>query len=470
MVKKVEYSRGINSSQLILTTEEVDEKDSIEMFNNNEIPYFLNMKLQKKDQEMQFYYNITSKQSLEQILECKMLDYALAKKILISFDEACSQAENYMLSENNVVLLPELMFMEMDTEQVLYCYLPGYQVEILRQFKGLMEYLLQHLDHKDKKVIGLVYGVYQQVAEEKGSLHEVLRQAERHQAEIFDLNKWSETNRKFALDYNVLPAFKVSEENEDPKQVSAQELEENKYPQQIDLVASKECQKEDIHRNQFRIPQRNNDEQKKNKEREWRLYKEEQEKDREKKRRVSNVCFRKGKTTENSKLKQQNNRTDKEILKQRVCRKFKNFFRKKIYTDYYQTVEQEFFEEEMEPEPTIHNPTVCLMPKGDTQNLFVYQGTDRSRDFYCTIGKKILGSSSQYSDIYLPLPMVSRVHARIEVSGDGTYLEDMNSTNGTQVNGEDLNYRERRKLQKGDIISIAGESYTYVIVESTPKL
>lgn len=72
-----------------------------------------------------------------------------------------------------------------------------------------------------------------------------------------------------------------------------------------------------------------------------------------------------------------------------------------------------------------------------------------------------MGSDRQESDICIPLPMVSRVHARVLVDAQGTFLEDLNSTNGTHVNGELLQYKERRMLEKGDIISLAGESYSF---------
>ena len=102
------------------------------------------------------------------------------------------------------------------------------------------------------------------------------------------------------------------------------------------------------------------------------------------------------------------------------------------------------------------------MPETDgIQNQFVYQGSDRSRDFQCMQGKLLLGSDMEESDIYIPIPMISRVHARIVIDARGTFLEDMNSTNGTHVNGELLQYRERRMLQKGDIISLAGECYSF---------
>ena len=73
----------------------------------------------------------------------------------------------------------------------------------------------------------------------------------------------------------------------------------------------------------------------------------------------------------------------------------------------------------------------------------------------------ILGSNIKDCEIYIPLPMISRVHALIAINDQGTFLEDLNSTNGTQVNGKLLQYRERHMLQKGDIVSLAGECYSF---------
>ena len=137
---------------------------------------------------------------------------------------------------------------------------------------------------------------------------------------------------------------------------------------------------------------------------------------------------------------------------------------RKLYTNRVRNIEEPaVFEADDEEEVIINNPTVCLMPEasGKTVKKFVYQGADRSRDFECSEGMMILGSDRKESDIYIPLPMISRVHARIETNVKGTYLEDMNSTNGTQVNGELLRYRERRLLHQGDIVNLAGECYSF---------
>lgn len=55
------------------------------------------------------------------------------------------------------------------------------------------------------------------------------------------------------------------------------------------------------------------------------------------------------------------------------------------------------------------------------------------------------------NDIIFPVGQVSRRHARIEWKGDGFVLKDLESHNGTIVNGEKI---EERKLQFGDQIKV----------------
>ena len=91
---KAEYTRKINNSILIITP----EKD---------------------------FDDITSQRSLNQLLEFKSLDYAILQMILDSFDQACMQMEDFMLTENDIMMKPEYIFVDHNMEHVSYCYLPG---------------------------------------------------------------------------------------------------------------------------------------------------------------------------------------------------------------------------------------------------------------------------------------------------------------------------------------------------------
>jgi hypothetical protein len=68
-----------------------------------------------------------------------------------------------------------------------------------------------------------------------------------------------------------------------------------------------------------------------------------------------------------------------------------------------------------------------------------------------------IGRSDQ-SDIALSDPGVSRNHARILREGDDFIVEDLRSTNGTEVNGQPV---RRRRLADGDVIKLASSTLQF---------
>ena len=81
-------------------------------------------------------------------------------------------------------------------------------------------------------------------------------------------------------------------------------------------------------------------------------------------------------------------------------------------------------------------------------------------DIELTKEKVIIGKKREQADICLKQDCVSRIHARLERQGDGYYLTDLNSMNGTFVNGERLRPNEKRQIYAGDKISFASLRYT----------
>ncbi|NPA27275.1 MAG: FHA domain-containing protein [Chloroflexi bacterium] len=67
-------------------------------------------------------------------------------------------------------------------------------------------------------------------------------------------------------------------------------------------------------------------------------------------------------------------------------------------------------------------------------------------------GPEVRVGRSQDNDIVLPLPEVSRHHARLFPQGDGWAIEDLNSTNGTWVNSTRLPPHKPHPLRPGDRI------------------
>ena len=72
-------------------------------------------------------------------------------------------------------------------------------------------------------------------------------------------------------------------------------------------------------------------------------------------------------------------------------------------------------------------------------------------------------------DIVIPTRQVSRFHARLTPTPEGTILEDLSSKNGTHCNGQPI--REPVTLQDGDMIQIAlAQQFVYLSSDATLPL
>lgn len=120
--------------------------------------------------------------------------------------------------------------------------------------------------------------------------------------------------------------------------------------------------------------------------------------------------------------------------------------------------EEEFKREEK----SVIHPTVCIASfTNEPKGMLLYEGVENYPDFElekstCSIGK------SHKVKFQIDRETISQIHARIDYVQQNYYIEDMNSTNGTFVNQDMLNFKERRQLFSGDIIRFADVKYRFL--------
>ena len=118
-----------------------------------------------------------------------------------------------------------------------------------------------------------------------------------------------------------------------------------------------------------------------------------------------------------------------------------------------------------EPEEEEHksaNPTVLLA--GISQKpagILRYEGTGGYSDLVIEKDNYVIGSAAE-CDGRIPSATVSRRHAKISKKGAVFFIEDLNSSNGTRVGGELLNYKTGMSLQKNEVVMFADEKFRFI--------
>ena len=114
-----------------------------------------------------------------------------------------------------------------------------------------------------------------------------------------------------------------------------------------------------------------------------------------------------------------------------------------------------------EEEPISDNPTVLLSDVTGIIGKLNYNGRNEEDDFLIQTDEFLIGTKEGSVNGQLKSAAVSRIHARIRQEDGGYFIEDLNSKNGTWLDGELLNYKERRPLQKNARIRFADEEYIF---------
>lgn len=158
----------------------------------------------------------------------------------------------------------------------------------------------------------------------------------------------------------------------------------------------------------------------------------------------------------------------KESLLERIKRLFTRKANEKIHhikkkKEQLLPVREDFDDIIYDPEIEIFEPTTMLRsePKKVAGRL-IYEGQGDGRDYVIDKDVFHIGSRSDNNDAVINSSVVSRNHARIIREGKDYYIEDLNSTNGTYVNGHLLDYKERIKLDIEDQILFADVAYRIV--------
>jgi len=106
---------------------------------------------------------------------------------------------------------------------------------------------------------------------------------------------------------------------------------------------------------------------------------------------------------------------------------------------------------------------LALLPDGAAR-LLIYQID--GREVVHVLARKTSIGRTPDNDLQIDAKFVSRHHAVVLAGPSQTIVEDLNSTNGVQVNGRRVT---RQVLQDGDTLAIGRQQYRFAVRKSQDK-
>ena len=179
---KTSYQRELKRNYLIVETETSEGQGEPpfeqKMLEQNQIDGILRFQVRQKDEEVRFFYEITSKQPLSRLLEGQTIQAEQIRALVFGIARSLDHMEQYLLSEKSVLLDPEYLYVDPESLKVWLCLVPGMECDFPEDYSQFLGYLLGKVDHRDKESVVLAYGLYQETRKENYGMADILRLAQ----------------------------------------------------------------------------------------------------------------------------------------------------------------------------------------------------------------------------------------------------------------------------------------------------
>lgn len=469
---EVTYRKNLHRSYMcVKAQEEIAEGYELCMLEGRKIPHLLVMQTIQADGEREYLYDISGKQQLEDYLSGKKMDYRLLWEVLCSIRELCFVLQEYLLREGGICLEAEYIYVNLADGKLYFAYLPFWDKCLPETFGRYMEQMLRKIDHQDRMAAELGYHVYQKCMMENAAMQE-----------IFDSILIKEGNAMPDSELGIKTEIKEQgyegpcvEHVEEP--VPKKKLFGNLSGANAILAGKAawlgrfiDSFKEGAERKG--CPEPAAVEQASPKSRLWKkifphsFQKEARSKTGFEKtggeKQKEALCYpksgRKGFNKGSAKKTLCQNVAAKEYgegCRKETCQKEPDVTENLLKNN---NVYGMRLAGRMEP---AHPTEVLGARMQEPAGKLIYQGIHGCADILVSGDAFLLGKNAQQAAGIIEAEGISRLHAKISKQEGDYYLEDLNSTNGTYLNGNPVEYHQKKKLHKGDKIRLGAEEFLF---------
>ena len=429
----VTYRREMKHNYLIIEQDDPYMQGYEEnMLKENQISGLLKFLLKQIDDHKYFYYEITSKQPLSRILEFHSINKQELINLITGIAQVLNRLPAYLLKEDQILLQPEFIYIEPEQFFLSLCMIPGRDRKFSEEMSELLRYILGKINHQDKECVVMAYALYQESVKDNYSMDALAKLVCLHNNKLEAGQEKKECEPQSGFTSTEKEEIQVIEEFSSPVQTKATGLGLLK-PLIISSVVvtgfSAVLWGISGYRGILRY---------------WYLVIA---------AGVLSVLFGFKSTGKN----QYQHSEEDSLTKDRS------------YGSEQEEWQTAFYESKEESSVLLRSAageeplqTVLLTnSQKDTQVKVFKSASPGIPDIIITYTPYLIGKQEGLVDYVLNGEAISRIHAKIEKEGNDYCISDLNSTNGTYVNGRLLETNETVLLNKGDEIFIANFAFIF---------
>ncbi len=425
---KLEYKKSLQSSYVRLQLEGVPDEKRYQYYilKRGGITGLLPCTIRYINSDSFLYFDITSMQSVASLYQKKTLDREWVRDFIWNVRRIRKEMERFLLDEGNVIWHPEHIYQDLGERVFSFLYIPYYGKD--NGFSEVLEYLSEHIDYRDEKLVECVYGMYEQY---------------RQNGEIY-------------LQHQIYEDARVLEE---PLQEVRERLTEGGVKVHAGEAAGEEADADRAAGVAAAFAEVETPERRSGMEN---AVRKGAEKPQARPARKGLFSFLEG---------ARKKKTDARAAYRELNRLAMEGFA--VAQDVAYNPGPEPLREEEDPGPELEPVTSPEedpgeTPEGESRTVYLEDLSEKNERTYrlyrengmvlCVLGEEavVLGKSMNDADVILEDISVSRMHARVFPEGEHFYVEDLNSTNGTFKNGLRLQPYEKRQLTPEDELRLGG--------------
>lgn len=454
-MKKQFQDEGYNQYLTI----ELEKRNNMEqnMLLNNEIQGLLPCRIRTIDGGDVLDYQIDGRISFKDFIEQTQVDKEVVIILIQGIMKTVQNLRAYLLRPDGILMDLDAIYLKEEQREMEFCYVPGFEQNLMKQLAIIIETLMKQLNHKDEKSVLFVYGLYRLLEENNTSISTV---------------KEFLVKEKRRSEEEELSEISIIKVDPHKKENIIEHSLKNEQEQKNDFIYAKKINKK-VHREASKKTRKE--------------IKKESKKETKKKLESKEEI---NKSLTNNQICEGKNKWLYLMLQVgsigllfvflffTVVFFWKGMLKNggigiifivvDLYFIYERRKEQKINNNFLEKEGTEIEKTILLseMPQEETQYYPYLVSEQRGKErILIAHTPLVVGCLSEAVDYVIMGKGISRIHASIEQEAGKYYIRDLNSTNGTYWNGELLMPQVPKELGECDRIILGDQQFRFCLEE-----